>query len=189
MMLYHINWPGKSGHLDNQDTFYWSQGVHNTQVPLYNYKNKGKLYAGGLREREKHRNVSHKKRATTLVISKLLAQPVSPLDLISLNIRSTKPMCTCTTIVQSQLQYTGKFGGENYLRTTQVKAIGEVNKLKSVHMPNKFLVYLCLLVRKIVANSSWFTKFTNFSNFYSVWYFICKACYCPCMQFVMPLFY
>ena len=28
-------WPEKSGHLDNPHTFGWSQGVHNTQVPLY----------------------------------------------------------------------------------------------------------------------------------------------------------
>lgn len=26
---------GKSGCLDNQDNYYWSQGVHNTQVILY----------------------------------------------------------------------------------------------------------------------------------------------------------
>ena len=30
--VYYINWPGKSGHLDNLDTFCWSQDVHNTQV-------------------------------------------------------------------------------------------------------------------------------------------------------------
>ena len=37
MMLYHIEWHSKSGHLDNQDTYAdCSQGVHNTQlVPLY----------------------------------------------------------------------------------------------------------------------------------------------------------
>ena len=33
MALYDINWPG---YLDNQDTYDWSLGVHNTQlVPLY----------------------------------------------------------------------------------------------------------------------------------------------------------
>ena len=32
MFLYHINWPGKSGHLVNLDTFCWSQGVHNTHT-------------------------------------------------------------------------------------------------------------------------------------------------------------
>ena len=30
-----LSYTGKSGHLDNLDTFGWSQGVHNTQVPLY----------------------------------------------------------------------------------------------------------------------------------------------------------
>ena len=35
MVFYHISRPGKSGHLDNLDTFCRSQGVHNTQVPLY----------------------------------------------------------------------------------------------------------------------------------------------------------
>jgi len=35
MALFHIKRPGKSGHLDNLDTFCRSQGVHNTQVPLY----------------------------------------------------------------------------------------------------------------------------------------------------------
>ena len=35
VQLYHINWPGKSGHLNNQETFCWSQDIHNTQVPLY----------------------------------------------------------------------------------------------------------------------------------------------------------
>ena len=34
MAPFHIKRPGKSGHLDNLDTFCWSQGVHNTQVPL-----------------------------------------------------------------------------------------------------------------------------------------------------------
>ena len=30
------NWPRKSGHLDNQDTYNWSQGVHNTLLaPLW----------------------------------------------------------------------------------------------------------------------------------------------------------
>ena len=28
VVLQYVNWPGKSGHLDNQDTFGWSQGVH-----------------------------------------------------------------------------------------------------------------------------------------------------------------
>ena len=32
---YHINWPGKSGHLDNQDTFIVGpKGVHNTMNVL-----------------------------------------------------------------------------------------------------------------------------------------------------------
>ena len=31
-MLYCINWTGKSGHLYNQDTYDWFQGVHNTQL-------------------------------------------------------------------------------------------------------------------------------------------------------------
>jgi len=30
----HVNWPGKSGHLDTQDTFGQFQGVLNTQVSL-----------------------------------------------------------------------------------------------------------------------------------------------------------
>ena len=34
-MLYHINGPGKSVHLDNQDTYDWCQGVHGTQLSLY----------------------------------------------------------------------------------------------------------------------------------------------------------
>ena len=32
-----VNSPGKSGHLNDQDTVGWSQGVLNTQVPLYSY--------------------------------------------------------------------------------------------------------------------------------------------------------
>ena len=32
---YQINWPGKSGHLDNDDN--GSQDVHNTQVPYFTY--------------------------------------------------------------------------------------------------------------------------------------------------------
>ena len=32
-LSYKMTW--KSGHLDNQDTVCWSQGVHNTQVQLY----------------------------------------------------------------------------------------------------------------------------------------------------------
>ena len=43
MIHYHVNRSGKSGHLDNLDTFGWSQGVHNTQVPLY-YSNNAVLY-------------------------------------------------------------------------------------------------------------------------------------------------
>ena len=49
--------------------------------------------------------------------------------------------------------------------TIQVKGIGEeilANKLQSVHMINSFLVYLWILVRKSLLNSSQFTKFTNF---------------------------
>ena len=45
------------------------------------------------------------------------------------------------------------------LPTIQVMAIGKenlANKLKSVHMPNAFLVYLCMLVRKILVNNSQF---------------------------------
>ena len=33
-LSYKLTWK-KSGRLDNLDTFGWSQGVHNTQVPLY----------------------------------------------------------------------------------------------------------------------------------------------------------
>ena len=29
MQLYHVNWSGKSGHLNNQDTYDWFQVVHN----------------------------------------------------------------------------------------------------------------------------------------------------------------
>ena len=29
------NLAGKSGHLNDQDTYEWSQGVHNTQLPLW----------------------------------------------------------------------------------------------------------------------------------------------------------
>ena len=32
MILYYINWPGKSGHLDNEDNYDQSQKVHNTQL-------------------------------------------------------------------------------------------------------------------------------------------------------------
>ena len=49
------------------------------------------------------------------------------------------------------------FGGGNFWQTIQIKSIGEenlANKLKSVHMPNTFLLYLQILARKILVNIS-----------------------------------
>ena len=43
MALFHLKRPGKSGHLDNLNTFCWSQGVHNTQAPLYSRSIKSPL--------------------------------------------------------------------------------------------------------------------------------------------------
>ena len=58
------------------------------------------------------------------------------------------------------------FDRKKFWRTIQVRGIGEkklVNKLQWVHMPNKFSVYLWIMARKILANSSGFSKFANFS--------------------------
>ena len=62
-----------------------------------------KLHARHLRDGEKHRNESPEQRAIRLQVQKPLAWPASPLNFISLDTHSTKPMCICTLVVQSQL--------------------------------------------------------------------------------------
>ena len=66
-----------------------------------------------------------------------------------------------------------KFWWGKFWQIVQVKAFGKEKfgeyKLQSVHMPNTCLMYLCILTKKILANSSQFDKFT-LSIFSCVWY-------------------
>ena len=66
-----------------------------------------KLHARHFREREKCRNKSPEQRATRLQVTHCMAWPVSPLNFIRKfkHMHSTKPMCTCIIIVQSQFIY------------------------------------------------------------------------------------